>query len=68
MLGAKPLDPLYTAVMLCVPAPKADVAQVATAPVTVIVEQRVAAPSLKVTVPVPPGEGVIVAVNVTEPP
>jgi hypothetical protein len=58
--------PLYSAVMLCEPAPRPEVEHCAELALTETAEQIGVAPSLNVTVPVAPTLGLIDAVNVTE--
>ncbi len=64
VLPAKLVSPLYTAVMLCVPADKDEVARVAVPLLNVTGKPRLLPPSLNCTVPVAV-PGVTVAVKVT---
>ena len=65
VLPAWPASPLYCAVMECVPATRLEVEKVAT-PLPFSAElPRDVEPSMKVTLPVAPENGLTVAVNIT---
>ncbi len=68
VLAAYPVPPEYAAVMLWLPAVNPVTRHVAVLPLTATAEQTVSVPFLNVTVPTPLGDGLIVAVNVTESP